>query len=563
MHGRMKPALALGLAALGLLAPGAARAGTFDVVACTVAGTTYDNRSFALEGPLPIGIENDKDCPVPTQNIDLGVRPGARTPDGAEATFAFRAPPGTSIAGFRLDRRLTFNDPAPAGTHRYYAIYALGAKVFAGAGDYDDATRNALNAQRSWYGYPDNPADTKRGLVTQASFPALAGYRGDAATLALKVGCFRRGTPCGMGPGGIVDHSLFGAQITLSDPTPPSEFVVEASGLFAGGERNGADPVRIGRATDNTGIRRAQVVDVTDPAAPRVVAAEDYFTQASGTRTDQGASCAYRLTHPCPNLVGETLTPTSLQAGVRRVAVRIADAGGNTLQSPTQTVVVRTPSDRGAPNGANTTDAGTITASFTRGRSRLTANFGVKSTVTGRLVNASGAPISGAEVRVLTRDADRDGYVDRGAIRTDASGAFAYRASAYANRLLQFAWRARANDPGFAANAYVTMRVRAGATLRANKRTVSLRRKVTLRGTLYGRRLSGVDVVLEGRGSGERAYRTFDRTRTRKGGRFSASVRFLRPASRGKSFSIRARVLPTGRFPYLRGVSRTARVRIR
>lgn len=148
-------------------------------------------------------------------------------------------------------------------------------------------------------------------------------------------------------------------------------------------------------------------------------------------------------------------------------------------------------------------------------------------------------------------------------MRTDSSGAFSYRAVAYVNRLIQFGWKARSNDARFAANAYVDLRVRASASLRANKRRVSLRRTVRLRGTLSGRRLDDVDVVLEGRAGRRGRYRTFDRTRTRRGGTFSAKVRFVRSASRGRTFSIRARILPTGRFPYLRGMTRTVRVRVR
>jgi hypothetical protein len=106
--------------------------------------------------------------------------------------------------------------------------------VFAGAGDYEDATRNRLNAQRSWYGYPANEAHLARGTVTRASFPALAAYRNDSRQLLLRVGCYRRNTaPCEVGPGGRVYNVFYGAWVTVSDPTPPASFTVEASGLMA------------------------------------------------------------------------------------------------------------------------------------------------------------------------------------------------------------------------------------------------------------------------------------------------------------------------------------------
>ncbi|MDP9385641.1 MAG: hypothetical protein M3P50_10505 [Actinomycetota bacterium] len=439
----------------------------------------------------------------------------------------------------------------------------VGPRVFAGAGDYDNATRDGLAAAGSWYGYPSNRSDTARGTVRLAAFRSLAGYKGDATTLSLRIGCFRRGSPCSVAAGGAINHALFGTAITVEDPVAPSELVVEASGLLSGGERSGADPVRIASATDNMGIRRAEILDVTDPAAPRVVGAEDYDTRASGTRTEQGGSCSYRLTHPCANLDGEVLTATSLPAGRRQVVVRVIDAGGLVRDSPPYTVDVAVPSDRGAPNGAGATETGVLTAAFARGATQATADFGEREMVTGRLVNAAGQPVAGAELRVLTRDSDRDAFEDRGSVRTDADGAFSHRAVAYVNRLLQFGWRARGNDVRFAASAYANLRVRAAASLGANKRKVSLRRPVRLRGTLSGRRLADVDIVLEGRAGRRGRYRVFDRTRTRTGGRFSATVRFRRSSSRGQTFSIRARILPTGGFPYLRGTTRTVRVRVR
>src|SRR6185312_1749545 len=98
---------------------------------------------------------------------------------------------------------------AAQGTHQYYVTYALGGTVLAGAGDYDDATRNALNAQHQWYGYPAGTAHVPRSTVTRASFPALARYTGNAQQLFLRVGCFNRGNPCSVTAGGGIAHYLF------------------------------------------------------------------------------------------------------------------------------------------------------------------------------------------------------------------------------------------------------------------------------------------------------------------------------------------------------------------
>ena len=64
-------------------------------------------------------------------------------------------------------------------------------------------------------------------------------------------------------------------------------------------------------ATDNGGIRRVEIIDVTGGGAG-VVGAEDY---ATGARTVTGATCSFRLAKACPNLRNETIRPTSLAAG--------------------------------------------------------------------------------------------------------------------------------------------------------------------------------------------------------------------------------------------------------
>ncbi|MDP9385640.1 MAG: hypothetical protein M3P50_10500 [Actinomycetota bacterium] len=114
-------ALALAGGALAGL-PAAAQAGRVELFACTVDGIRYDNRSWALERPLPPGILNDAACPLAGQNMGLQVDAGARTPEGTEAAFTFRAPPGARIVDFRLDRRLNYNDPPAEGSHQYYAL---------------------------------------------------------------------------------------------------------------------------------------------------------------------------------------------------------------------------------------------------------------------------------------------------------------------------------------------------------------------------------------------------------------------------------------------------------
>ena len=78
---------------------------------------------------------------------------GGRSPlDNTQGLPTFKAPAGMTIADFKLTRQLTYRNERRPRAPRAFAMYKLGSKVFAGAGDYDDRQANRLNAVGSWYG---------------------------------------------------------------------------------------------------------------------------------------------------------------------------------------------------------------------------------------------------------------------------------------------------------------------------------------------------------------------------------------------------------------------------
>src|SRR4051794_17730664 len=221
---------------LAAVAAGAAAApadaGVYTVFACNAAGRQWDNRSWELVAPVG-GITADQDC-ADDDNIGLNQTPGDRSPDDSQASLQFTAPSGTTIADFRLTKRIFFINPTQDGTHRYYAITALGGTAIEGAGNYYNPTRDRLHAQGRWYGYPDDNADTGVVNVSRASFPALASYQGGARTLTVRVGCWKRGTPCSTKAGAHVANNIRGAEVDVNDPNPPRDLTVDASGLLSG-----------------------------------------------------------------------------------------------------------------------------------------------------------------------------------------------------------------------------------------------------------------------------------------------------------------------------------------
>ena len=198
----------------------------------------------------------------------------------------------------------------------------------------------------------------------------------------------------------------------------------------------------------------------------------------------------------------EAVRPTSLQAGKRTLQVRVIDAGGNVRAFGPYAVDVLTPSNRGARNGSAATDTGTLTARFSgTKKTRKTVRYRSRPTVTGRLLNSSGNPIVGAELKILTRDR-RSGarFVQRWTAKTNSVGIYRVKVRAAASRLVQVGWASHVNDPSPQESAYVTVNARASSSLRSSPRVVGVGQTLRLRGTVRGVIPSrGVPVIFQGR----------------------------------------------------------------
>jgi len=160
---RKRATLILLVAAAFGAAAAPAHAGSYSVFACG----SYENRSW--DSVAATGISADERC-TNSATIGNAVAGGVRVPLGATGSTTFTAPAGMTIADFTLTRQLTYRNGAPAGgTRPLFAIYKLGGTVFAGAGRYDNATRDRLRAVGSWYGYPENNIVVPRSTVRRAS----------------------------------------------------------------------------------------------------------------------------------------------------------------------------------------------------------------------------------------------------------------------------------------------------------------------------------------------------------------------------------------------------------
>jgi hypothetical protein len=228
-------------------------------------------------------------------------------------------------------------------------------------------------------------------------------------------------------------------------------------------------------------------------------------------------------------------------------------------------VFALTPSDRGPLNGNGATDTATVFTAFPHTKDKHeTLSFGRHVTARGRLLNAFGQPISGARIALLTRDLRAGAtLVQRQTAVTGPEGDFSFRVASTASRLLQFGWLEYVNDVRFAANGYLTLRARAGASFHVSSHHPQLGQRLTLSGRLHGVGRGGVTVVLQGKPRGAKRYQTFAAATASRHGLFKAHYRFRDSASRGRGFLFRAHIRPAATFPYEEGYSSSVSVRVR
>jgi len=564
------------LALLAVLTAGAlgaplAHAGTYDVLSCTVGGTLYPNNAWAAaNNPAGDGrYVTDATCPSLNDPLTTKLAGGNSFGNGTYSGLWFFAPPDTAITNYSMTVHHYWYAPGNgAPDETTYTALTLGPTLVGGTGQFDGAIQQNLANEGHWYGFrsagSSGAADT--GVLTRTlSDSTAAKTQRTAVYMTVSAGCYNA-AGCTLGPTANVFLELYGSRVTITDSTAPAlSGPTAGTGILAPGTRSGDEPVTFS-ATDNVGIRRAELVDVTDAANPSVVAAEDY----NSTATVQNARCSFTKPRPCPDLKNETLAASPAIAGKRTLLVRVTDAAGNQTVSTPFAVTAR-----GPVNGAGGGDGSRVVAGFPghtfrgRGKARRkvgvlrptkTVGWGHSSRVRGILRNAAAQPVAGAELRLLVRELRLGShYVDRGAVTTGADGRFTFRIPRGSSRRYRVAYRAYPGDAGLTAKSDVSFNTKARITIHV-PRHVRARGSARFRGSLPGRPLPprGVTLELQAHQPGH-GWRTVKTTRTRKGGAYSTRYRFN---SAGGRFTFRIRLRPNDSYPYARGTSRARRVSV-
>jgi hypothetical protein len=560
--------------ATGALCAPLAHAGSYDVLSCTIDGGYHANNAW-VSNNTPAGdarYATDATCPRSGDPLTVTLAGGNAFSPGTFAALYFNAPPNTTITNYKeVVHHYWYAPGNGAPDETTYELVSFGNTFFSGAGQFDPATQQKLagDPPGRWYGYrsPGASGAADTGLVTRTlSDSSITTNQGTATFMTVSAGCWAGSGGCTLSAAANVFLELYGSRVTITDNTAPALGAPTADqGLLAPGTRSGDEPVTFS-ATDNVGIRRAEIVDVTDAANPSVVASEDY----TDTPTTQNTRCDFTKPRPCPDLKNETIAASPAIAGKRTLLLRVTDAAGNQTVSLPFAI-----SARGPVNGSGGGDGSRVVAGFPghtfrgRGKARKrvgvlrpskTVGWGHSAPVRGVLRNAAGQPVAGAQLRLLVRELRLGApYVDRGAVTTGADGRFQFRVTRGSSRRYRIAYRAFSGDEGLTAKSDVSFNTKARITVHVPRHARS-RGSVRFRGSLPGRPLPprGVTLELQAHQPGH-GWRTVKTTRTRKGGAYSTRYRFN---SGGGRFTFRVRLRPNDSYPYARGTSHAVRIRI-
>jgi hypothetical protein len=504
-----------------LSAAATASAATYTVYGCSLP----NGRAVQLDG-WSLMVKNDPAGGVQGQNLCTGTDPKFTmehaNPSGASRTWAH-------------DTYAMWRFTAPAGT--VVDSVALSGRTFSPSNSTDIAWEAWAPGVRQEYCF-----------LTSCSLPAnitYAGVRG--AHFDIRTVCGSSGAPCS----GSTNNYVWvrRAAVTIADDSAPTASAPPSGPLLERRALAGTQAVTLALADAGGGLWQASLeVDGTRVATQPV--------------DGNGGHCAQPFTRavPCKTAAVTTvpLDTTRVADGRHVLRVLATDAAGNTLSLGPYDIDVRNAASTCGPS-----TAGRVTAHFRRGGAVRTVRLGRGARISGRVRDPAGAPVAGAEVRLLRR-IDRRGsaqtLVGRPLI-TDAKGRFTARLAPGPSRALRYGWR-RAGEAFLTCSRRIHLRVRARATLRAVRSVVP---RSAPRGVFRGRLLGGwvprggKTVVLEGASPG-RGWRVFAQGRTTRSGRFRISYRF---SGAPATVRVRLRVPADDSYPYAPGVSRAVTLRVR
>jgi hypothetical protein len=609
--------VAAAIAALAVL-PGlvsAAHAGTYDVYSCWAGAGSYLNPdasgaawnaddSHATLGGTSRYYRAYDECNGAGGSFGAASIPGSAAPAGVFAESRFASPDGTRIQRVRLWRTAyTYGTGSGSSAHRG-ALFDLADGALFGRGDifFGGANASAGTGGSASHGIV---AGNLLDLDVSGSLPH---------DFSVRVGCTLDPCPtAGHVPGNAAapdtSSRIFGSVVTLVDTNEPSLGLAK-TGLLGDGAHSGVQPVVVDLASDISGITRIEVL-VDGASAPLGLA--DFSRDQS--------HCIWSRKLPCTP-VKDLSIPVDTRAiadGAHTVTVRAFDAASNPHDHPPLAITVRNTAGGGSdgssgsgsqgPSGGQTRGSGgsghggssrgtsggspgggsrgsdaleeffpsrnplnglhasehaRMTVAFVRnGKTRLSARFGSRPRIRGRLKDSHGRAIAFAEVLIQGRRAgSHDEWGDIGTAHTHRTGRFSFRLPRDAGSMeLRVVYRAHVAAGESAATRRLVVKIQWDVRLGVTPRSVRNGDAITFSGVLYAGRGRRSEKLVDMQVKIGRKWRTFATTRAAPDGSFGYRYRFRR-TFRPVTYRFRALSRYEVGWPYSSGASRSVRVHV-
>jgi hypothetical protein len=446
----------LGIASLLFLAPlvASASAGNYVAAECSPglnpavpdAGYTYSTSHYQPRTDCSQG--------APGLQVAHTLSPGETgTVQGAFGAWVFQAPAGTYIVGGSVFSRLA----TESGQHGYLAVSP------------DTGTGTAFAVQNDNQGH-------------ETGIPV-----GNWRYLVLRLECTQpnEGNRC-TGPASGALASVKQVRIALTDVSQPT--LQDGGSLFSGAELRGPQTVEVGAADQGAGLQSVQII-VNGKGA----AGDDL----SSSCNPLPGNLTSRLS-PCPPSVTKTYTLDTAQPPFNEGLNTVSVCAYDYAQTGTPNGICKSHEvlvNNLCP-GSPVAGGKTITAGFAGNKEKeRTLSFHRKSLIRGRLIDANGQPVSGAQVCI-------QGHTDLvgrafhliGTTTTNQNGGWSYKTNRGPSRIFRVGYRYGA----FETSTDLALRIRSRSTLHLSRHRTPIHKKVYFSGEVPGPSCAGRVVFVSG-----------------------------------------------------------------
>jgi hypothetical protein len=438
------------------------------------------------------------------------------TVQGAYGAWVFTAPAGTLIVGGSVFSRLA----TESGQHGYVAISP------------DSGVATAFSVQNDNQGH-------------ETGIPAVNGR-----FLVLRLECTQPtdANRC-VGPATGAIASMKQIRIALTDVSQPT--LQDGGSLFSGVELRGPQTVQVAAADQGAGLESIQVL-----VNGKRAAGDDLSSSCNplpGALTSRLA--------PCPPSITKTYTLDTAQApfreGLNTVAVCAADYAQT--GTPNSVCVTHEVLVNNLCPGSSVAGGNAITAGFAGNKHQdRTLSFHRKALVRGRLIDANGQPVSGAQVCIQAHtDLPGRPFHLVATTTTNQNGGWSYKTNRGPSRIFRVGYRSGA----FETSTDLALYIRSRSTLHVSTHRTPFHKKVYFSGELPGPQCGGRTAYISGTLPGATRHFLVGQATTDVLCHFRVSYAFL-PISVSARFVFSVRVPEQAGYPYRAGRSVNRYIRV-